>query len=193
MIFIVKECGENEVYEIRDECPKTCLHLDGDYNCGDSIKAEGCYCKQGYVTNFYGKCVLPEQCNDVLPECPYEIDFDGEQILTVNEADGSVTIFVQVDQGLDCDFKERITVDFTVKSYTAKIGADFNVAVGSQRQITFDANSVNRRAAIKIDIVDDNLIESYEFFSVEVLNSDARKVIYIEDNDCNDIFDYLVA
>ena len=49
----------------------------------------------------------------------------------------------------------------------------------------------NRRAVIKIDINDDNFIEPYEFFTVNIVaggiyNSvNPTKIIYIEDNDCN--------
>ena len=125
----------------------------------------------------YNKCVLPEMCG---VECPYQVGFNGTEIQTVNESERTVTIFVQVDQGLDCEFKQKLSVEYVIKSYTAKEGLDF---FGHKGQLTFDR--FNRFAAITIDIVDDNLIEAYEFFSVELVNTNSRKVIYIEDNDCN--------
>lgn len=48
----------------------------------------------------------------------------------------------------------------------------------------------SRSQQITIDIVDDNLIEPYEFFTVSIVSSSLynvvskQKVIYIEDNDC---------
>lgn len=52
----------------------------------------------------------------------------------------------------------------------------------------------NRRAVIKIDITDDDFIEPYEFFTVNIIAKDMynlvnpTKIIYIEDNDCNLFF-----
>lgn len=51
------ECGQNEEYAIRDECPKTCLYPDGRYDCGSLDPIEGCYCKVGFVLNSFGKCI----------------------------------------------------------------------------------------------------------------------------------------
>jgi len=52
----------------------------------------------------------------------------------------------------------------------------------------------SRSQEIKIDILEDNLIEPYEFFTVEILESAnfnlvrSQQVIYIADNDCNAYF-----
>ena len=51
------ECDQNEVYDIRDECPKTCLYPDGRYDCGSPVRLEGCYCQDGFVLNSFGQCV----------------------------------------------------------------------------------------------------------------------------------------
>lgn len=50
------------MYDVRSECPKTCLNQDGDYDCGDTMLVEGCFCKDGFVENDKGKCVEPKDC-----------------------------------------------------------------------------------------------------------------------------------
>ncbi len=63
-------------------------------------------------------------------------------------------------------------------------------------QLIFTLGS--RSQEIKIDIIDDNLIEPYEFFTVEIMESGnfnltrPQQVIYIEDNDCKFIHKFLL-
>ena len=61
-------CGENQIYELRSECPKTCLYLNGDYDCGLVKPLETCYCKKGYVLNGEGECILSSTCGCILPD-----------------------------------------------------------------------------------------------------------------------------
>jgi hypothetical protein len=47
---------------VREECPKTCLHPDGKYDCGEKVRTQDCFCKDGYVMNEYNVCVRQEEC-----------------------------------------------------------------------------------------------------------------------------------
>ena len=62
------QCGANEIFDTRSECPKTCLDQTGNRDCGITIPTEGCYCKEGYVLDPNGVCVLPQQCGCLLPD-----------------------------------------------------------------------------------------------------------------------------
>lgn len=67
------ECGENEIYDIREECPKTCKNPDGEYDCGAKIKTEGCFCKTGFV-EFNNTCVKADQCGCSIPNETLKLD-----------------------------------------------------------------------------------------------------------------------
>ncbi len=68
-------CKDNQVYETRSECPKTCLNLNGPSNCGLNKPSEGCFCKTGYVLDSNDNCVLNSSCGCLLP--------DGSGIISV--------------------------------------------------------------------------------------------------------------
>jgi hypothetical protein len=58
---------------------------------------------------------------------------------------------------------------------------------------TLDKN--NLRQEIKIKIINDNLVEPFEFFTLNIVSvtpaefgTNAKKVVYIEDNDCRCFF-----
>ena len=53
------DCGENEEYTTKSDCPKTCEYPDGNYDCGDKSKVEGCFCKDGYVLKNGFPCQKP--------------------------------------------------------------------------------------------------------------------------------------
>ena len=60
--FLALSCGANQVYEMRAECPKTCLEPAGNYPCGALIPFEACYCAQGFVLSPDGRCVDFTSC-----------------------------------------------------------------------------------------------------------------------------------
>jgi hypothetical protein len=70
-------CGANQIYELRSECPKSCLYLQGLPDCGLKKPIEGCYCKTGYVYDAQGNCVLSSACGCLLP--------DGTGIINVGQ------------------------------------------------------------------------------------------------------------
>ena len=61
-------CGENQIYELRSECQKTCLNINGDYDCGLVKPLETCYCKKGFVLNGEGECISNRECGCILPD-----------------------------------------------------------------------------------------------------------------------------
>ena len=120
------------------------------------------------------------------PECPYNIGFETSEILTVNESDKYAKIKVVADLNESgCQFKKTLNVKVTLKSQTALSFDDFD---GQEQDLIFKNDTRSQELLIKI--YDDNLIEPYEFFTVDIPESDAynlvnpQKVIYIEDNDC---------
>ena len=58
------KCGENTVYEMRNECPKNCYNLeeDGEYDCGLIKPKQSCFCKKGYVLGKKLNCIEEKQC-----------------------------------------------------------------------------------------------------------------------------------
>ena len=56
------KCGENEVFELRSGCPKTCLYPNGGNECGALQPIEACYCKEGFLLDANGKCIDDSEC-----------------------------------------------------------------------------------------------------------------------------------
>lgn len=61
------KCGENQIYDIRAECPKTCMDPNGNNSCGMVNKVDGCFCKNGYVEYEKNKCIKKEECGCNIP------------------------------------------------------------------------------------------------------------------------------
>ena len=61
-----------------------------------------------------------------LPECPYNIEFENTEILTVNESEKFIELSVFADKNIDCQFKKTFIVEVEYKSFTAKRGVDFD-------------------------------------------------------------------
>ncbi|RMZ97258.1 c-binding -like isoform X2, partial [Brachionus plicatilis] len=61
------DCGPNEIYDLRKECPRTCIDQLGDNDCGELNYAEGCFCKDSYVRNSFGQCIDLQECGCILP------------------------------------------------------------------------------------------------------------------------------
>lgn len=86
-------CSENEVYSEcgNDGCQDTCENPILSQLCDSMGCQSGCICKEGYLRNTKGKCVLYEDCdtckpNEFLKRCVYE---DCEK--TCDEPDKDVT------------------------------------------------------------------------------------------------------
>ncbi len=60
-------CGKNEIFAIRKECPRTCLDPEGRNFCGIRVPRESCYCRDGFVRNSAGQCVPYDQCGCKVP------------------------------------------------------------------------------------------------------------------------------
>lgn len=57
------QCGENKVYEMRNECPKNCHYPNGDYDCGFIKPKQSCFCKKGYVLGKkLNTCIQEHDC-----------------------------------------------------------------------------------------------------------------------------------
>jgi len=54
-------CGPNQEFAVRAECPLTCLNQK-PYDCGEVNIEEGCFCKPGFVMGTNNDCILPDQC-----------------------------------------------------------------------------------------------------------------------------------
>lgn len=61
------DCGNNEVFDLRKRCPKTCNDPEA-MTCVDNMFVEGCFCEDGYVQDSDGHCVLRHQCGCLLPD-----------------------------------------------------------------------------------------------------------------------------
>ncbi|GFT45325.1 zonadhesin [Nephila pilipes] len=68
-------CGENEEFkECGTACPRTCSNRTEHRPC-PAVCVKGCFCRDGYVRDPSGKCVLPRFCpvvckvNEVFQEC----------------------------------------------------------------------------------------------------------------------------
>ena len=62
------DCGANQVYDVRAECPRTCTNPDGNYDCGIIERAEGCYCQDGFVLDSDGSCISADQCGCLIAD-----------------------------------------------------------------------------------------------------------------------------
>lgn len=108
---------------------------------------------------------------------------------------------------MNCVFKKTILIELTVKSQTATENADFNFPRNFKEKYMVMFSLGSRSHEIIIDIIDDNLIEPFEFFTVHVTPADSftlgneQKVIYIQDDDYNtgvsqpihDVFNYQLS
>ena len=74
--ILAKRCGRNEIYQVRAECPRNCLHPTGRYDCGLIRPVEDCHCRRGFIRNSRNQCVRPNQCG-----CRLQ---DGSGLLTVS-------------------------------------------------------------------------------------------------------------
>jgi hypothetical protein len=68
IILIAVTCGQNEIFDTRAECPRTCLDPQGIKFCGVRTPRESCYCRDGYVRNSAGRCVKLEECGCRRPD-----------------------------------------------------------------------------------------------------------------------------
>ena len=66
MIFLAKTCKDNEVYDVRAQCPRSCLYPQGNPDCGVLDPIEGCYCKQGYILDSNNNCIEEAKCGCVI-------------------------------------------------------------------------------------------------------------------------------
>jgi hypothetical protein len=63
-----QSCGLDEIFATRRECPRTCLDPEGRNFCGITSPREGCYCRDGFVRNSAGRCIIPENCGCRKPD-----------------------------------------------------------------------------------------------------------------------------
>ena len=56
------------MYDVRAQCPRSCLFPQGNPDCGVLVPIEGCYCMAGYVLNNNAECVRETDCVCVLPD-----------------------------------------------------------------------------------------------------------------------------
>ena len=49
------------MFKVLEGCPKTCLNLDGNYDCGKIDKEKDCYCDSDYVL-INGQCSSTDVC-----------------------------------------------------------------------------------------------------------------------------------
>jgi hypothetical protein len=68
IIYKAITCGQNQVYELRASCPKTCLDLNGSTDCGIKKPIESCYCKDGFVLDSNSNCIPSSNCGCLLPD-----------------------------------------------------------------------------------------------------------------------------
>lgn len=60
------ECPPNKVYDVRNECPKTCADPLG-VDCDHTVWTDGCYCEDGLVMDTDGKCIHFDECGCTVP------------------------------------------------------------------------------------------------------------------------------
>jgi hypothetical protein len=71
------------VYELRAECPKTCINLNGAPDCGLKKPIEGCYCKTGFVLDSQGNCIAAANCGCLTPDGTSVINV-GQQVTSLD-------------------------------------------------------------------------------------------------------------
>lgn len=54
--------GQNEVFKLAGGGQQTCNNRFYTLRPYTSTLALGCFCKTGYLRNYLGQCVLPENC-----------------------------------------------------------------------------------------------------------------------------------
>ncbi|XP_031762539.1 cysteine-rich venom protein 6-like [Xenopus tropicalis] len=58
------DCGDNEEYSMcMNNCPLTCANRDDPPNCIQVCLEEGCQCKNGYLRDSNGACVVESDCS----------------------------------------------------------------------------------------------------------------------------------
>jgi len=62
------KCKQNQEYDVRAECPKTCYDPTGKNDCGVKEVSEGCFCKNGFLEGENDTCIPLEQCGCTNPE-----------------------------------------------------------------------------------------------------------------------------
>lgn len=77
------DCKENQVYDVRAECPKSCLNPEGK-GCGQLIMTEGCYCKNGYVQGANNTCISLESCGCEIPGEKIRIQVNKNELFRNN-------------------------------------------------------------------------------------------------------------
>lgn len=65
-----KTCPDNQVYEYRNVCPKSCADRNGTA-CSQTVGMYGCFCLEGYVQDANGNCVTAEECGCPMPDGSY--------------------------------------------------------------------------------------------------------------------------
>uniref|UniRef100_A0A1I7YSE4 TIL domain-containing protein n=1 Tax=Steinernema glaseri TaxID=37863 RepID=A0A1I7YSE4_9BILA len=63
--FVAPKCRSHEVYKSCGTCEPSCEDLKPV--CFEGCGLEGCYCEEGYVRTFSGRCVLPSECGSPDP------------------------------------------------------------------------------------------------------------------------------
>jgi hypothetical protein len=132
--------------------------------------------------------------------CKFKVAFEKtneNDILVVGEADfeAIVAVSIQANNPL-CVFQSSVTFRVSTQKYTATENVDYQ----GVNNLGITLNKNNLRQEVKIRIVNDDLIEPYEFFTLNIISlpseygTNMKKVIYIEDNDYytgskTDIFD----
>lgn len=75
--FIAINCGQNQVFDTRAECAKTCLYPEGIYDCGIISAVEGCFCAPGYLIDSNNNCIQQSNCGCILPDKSGVIDVNN--------------------------------------------------------------------------------------------------------------------
>ena len=81
--FLALTCKTNQIFDLRSECPKTCLDPSGSNDCGETKTTEGCFCATGYVLNSNGDCVQQSTCGCTLPDNSSTIEI-GQTVMSLD-------------------------------------------------------------------------------------------------------------